>query len=97
VLGLQASERQHLSHMAHVGLVHIDGATQVPLVLGGFLGQDVSLERLAPLDGASWTDAKAFFRAAFRFHLGHLSALSSLTAAGDRNCPCACWPAAASS
>jgi hypothetical protein len=51
--------------------MHIDDATQVTLVLGGLLGQDVTLEGLTALDGATRTDAKTFLRAALGFHFGH--------------------------
>jgi hypothetical protein len=43
-------------------------------VFGGLFGQDVPLEGLAAFDGATWTDAKALFSAAFGFHFGHLDA-----------------------
>src|SRR6478735_12775882 len=58
-LGLQAGERQHLRHVTHVGLMDGSRAAQVALVLGGLLGQDVALERLAPLDGPAGTHAEA--------------------------------------
>jgi hypothetical protein len=43
-------------------------------VFGGLFGQDVPLEGLAAFDGATWTDAKALFSAAFGFHFGHVDA-----------------------
>jgi hypothetical protein len=46
-------------------------SAQVTLVLGGLLGQDVTLEGLAALDGPTGTNAKTLFRAAFGFHFGH--------------------------
>jgi hypothetical protein len=49
-----------------------NGAAKVTLVLGGFLGEDVALERLTPLDRAACADSEALGRAFFRFHLGHL-------------------------
>jgi len=68
---LKTSEGQHLLHVPHVGLVHVDGATQVALVLRGLLGQDVALERLAPLDGAAWSNAKPLGCAFLGLHFGH--------------------------
>jgi hypothetical protein len=45
----------------------------VALVLGGLLGQDVTLEGLTALDGATWTNAKTLLRAALGFHFGHVT------------------------
>ena len=71
---LQASKGQHLSDVTHVGFVHGRRATQVALVLRGLLGQDVALERLTALDGATRTNAKTLFRAALGLHFGHVIA-----------------------
>jgi hypothetical protein len=46
-------------------------ATQLTLVLGGFFGKDVALERLTALDAATGADNKAFLRTALGFHLWH--------------------------
>lgn len=46
-------------------------AAQLTLVLGGFLGKDVALERLTALDAATSANDKAFLRAALGFHLWH--------------------------
>jgi hypothetical protein len=46
-------------------------ATQLTLVLGGFFGKDVALERLTALDAATGTDDEAFLRTALGFHLWH--------------------------
>jgi hypothetical protein len=54
--------------------MHCDRTTQVALVFGGLLGQDVTLEGLSALDGSTWTNAKALFGAAFGFHFGHVDA-----------------------
>src|SRR6218665_164038 len=54
--------------------MHGGSATQVALVLRGLLGQDVALERLTALDGATRTNAKTLFRAALGLHLGHVNA-----------------------
>jgi hypothetical protein len=68
---LQASHGQHLRHVTHVGLMNGNRSTQVTLVLGGLLGQDVTLEGLTALDGPTGTNAKTLFRAALGFHFGH--------------------------
>jgi hypothetical protein len=69
--GLQAGEGQHLRHVTHIGLMDSDGPTQVALVLGGLLGQDVTLEGLAALDGSTGTNAETLLRSALGLHLGH--------------------------
>jgi hypothetical protein len=46
-------------------------STQLTLVLGGLLGENVALERLCAFDAATGADAEAFFRTAFGFHLRH--------------------------
>lgn len=46
-------------------------AAQLTFGFGGLLGQDVALERLAALDGSTWTYTKALLGAAFRFHFWH--------------------------
>jgi len=56
--------------VTHVGFVHVHSAAQVTLVLRGLLGQDVALERLTALDGATRTNAKTLFRALLVFILG---------------------------
>src|SRR5256885_4487850 len=54
--------------------MHRHCTTQVTLVLGGLLGQDVTLEGLTALDGATGTNAKTLLRAALGLHFGHLNA-----------------------
>lgn len=44
---------------------------QLTFVLGGFLGQDVTFERLTAFNSTAWTDAEALFGAAFRLHFWH--------------------------
>src|SRR6218665_3815658 len=51
--------------------MHGHGTPQMAFVSGGHLGQDVTLERLATLDGATGTHTKALFRAALGLHFGH--------------------------
>jgi hypothetical protein len=53
---------------------------QCAFVFGGFLGQDVALERLAPLNGTASADYQALGSAFFGLHLRHhaLSDVSSL-------------------
>src|SRR5881409_2845855 len=67
----EASEGQHRSDVAQVGLVHVGGTTQVALVLRGLLREDVALERLTALDGTTRTDAEPLGRALLGLHLGH--------------------------
>src|SRR6218665_3853656 len=50
--------------------MHGHGTPQMAFVSGGHLGQDVTLERLATLDGATGTNTKALFRAALGLHFG---------------------------
>src|SRR6218665_982117 len=52
--------------------MHGHGTPQMAFVSGGHLGQDVALERLAALDGATGTNTKALFRAALGLHFWHL-------------------------
>jgi hypothetical protein len=51
-----------------------DRATQVALVFGGLLGQNVTFEGLSTFDSATRTNAKALLCAAFGFHFGHWNA-----------------------
>src|ERR687897_268525 len=72
--GLNAAAGQHGGHRNHVGLVNCRCTPEVTLVLGGLLGQDVTLEGLTALDGATGTNAETLFRAALGLHLGHVNA-----------------------
>jgi hypothetical protein len=72
--GLKTSEGHHLFDVPHVGLVHVDSAAQLAFVLRGLLGQDVAFERLAPFNGAAWSNAKPLGRAFLGLHFGHLIA-----------------------
>ena len=47
------------------------GTAQVAFVLGGLLGQDVTLEGLTALDGPTGTNAKTLLRAALGLHFWH--------------------------
>jgi hypothetical protein len=51
-------------------------AAQLAFVLGGFLGQDVALERLTAFDAATSANDEAFLRAALGLHLWHDYSLS---------------------
>jgi hypothetical protein len=53
--------------------MHSNRTTQMALILGGLLRQDVTLEGLTALDGATWTNAETFFRAALGLHFGHVN------------------------
>ena len=50
--------------------MHCNGTAQMAFVFGGLLGQDVTFEGLAALDGATWTNAETLFSAALVFILG---------------------------
>jgi hypothetical protein len=43
-------------------------------VFGGLLGQDVTFEGLAALDGTTRTNAETLFSAALGLHFGHVNA-----------------------
>src|SRR5690606_2920225 len=66
----------HGADTHRIRLVHLHGAPQLALVLGGLLGEDVALERLAALDRAARTNAEPLGRALLRLHLGHGSTLN---------------------
>src|SRR3954454_16781815 len=72
--GLDAAAGQHGGHGNHVGLMNCCRTPQVTLVLGGLLGQDVTLEGLPALNGATGTNAETLFRAALGLHFGHVNA-----------------------
>jgi hypothetical protein len=74
VVKLNATAWQHLRHVTHVGLMHSHCTTEVTFVLGGLLRQDVTLEGLTALDGATWTNAESLLRAALGLHFGHVNA-----------------------
>jgi len=50
--------------------MHIDGAAQVAFVLGGLLGQDVTLKGLTAFDGSTGTNTEALFALLLVFILG---------------------------
>src|SRR5690606_2495202 len=64
--------RQHGPNRRDVGRVDIGGTTQLTLVLGRLLGEDVALERLSSLDGATRADLEALRGASLGLHLGHI-------------------------
>jgi len=74
VSDLKASRWQHLCHVTHIGLMHACGATQMTLVLGSLLGQNVTFEGLTAFNGTTWTNAKTLFSAALGLHFGHIHA-----------------------
>src|SRR6185312_1559579 len=91
---LNASAWQHLCHVTHVGLMHCCCTPQMAFVLGGLLGQDMTLEGLAALDGATGTNTETLFRAALGLHFGHVNAPSSLCSRGVCEPTQTCWPRA---
>ena len=60
-----------MSYLIAVHSIHIDGIKIILLALGGFLGEDVTLERLATLDATAGADLEALFGAALGLHFGH--------------------------
>jgi hypothetical protein len=48
------------------------GTAQLALVLSGFLGKDVALERLAALNGTATTNLETLGSAPFGFHFWHV-------------------------
>src|SRR5699024_2172281 len=72
---LLSGVRQHGLDQWNIGLVDRRGATQLTLVLGGLFGEDVTLERLTPLDGAIATNPEALGRTPVGFHFGHKTTL----------------------
>src|ERR1039458_9784794 len=51
--------------------MNIGNATQLALILGGLLGQDVTLESVTTFNGTTWTHAKALFGTALGIHFRH--------------------------
>src|SRR5882672_1860095 len=78
--------RHHAPHRLHVGRMQLDRPAQMALGLGGLLGKDVALERLATFDRTAVADDEALGCALFRLHLGH-GALLSFLYAGRRPLP----------
>jgi hypothetical protein len=74
VVKLNATAWQHLCHVTHIGLMDSCGATQLAFVLGGLLGQDVTLEGLTAFDGTTWTNSETLFSATLGLHFGHVYA-----------------------
>ena len=60
-------------HADQIGCMNLSRATQLTLVLGGFLGEDVALERHGALDGAATARLEPLGGAALGFHLWHVS------------------------
>ncbi|CQR42049.1 protein of unknown function [Thiomonas sp. Sup16B3] len=66
-----SGERHHGGDLLQIAVMHRRGSTQVTLVLGGFFGQDMALERLTTFDSAARTHAESLCGTLFGFHLGH--------------------------
>jgi hypothetical protein len=63
--------RKHARDRFHISLEHASRAPQMPLVFGGFLGQDVALKGLTALNGAARTHEETLGRALLRLHFWH--------------------------
>src|SRR5690606_36235784 len=68
---LESGKRQHRAYGLDVRRMNLGGGTQLTLVLGRLLGEDVALERLGTLDGATRANGEALGSTPLRFHLGH--------------------------
>ncbi len=60
-------------HADQIGCMNLSRATQLTLVLGGFLGENVALERHGALDRAATARLEPLGGAALGFHLWHIS------------------------
>ena len=68
-------------HADQVRCMNLSRATQLTLVLGGFLGENVAFERHGALDRAATTRLKPLGGAALGFHLWHISTFFNYVAA----------------
>src|SRR5690606_5169421 len=68
---LRSGERQHRLHRGDIRFMDSSRTAQLTFVLRGFLGQDMTLESLAALDGTTAAHLKALGGAFFALHLGH--------------------------
>jgi hypothetical protein len=69
--GLLSSVRKHGADQLGIGVMDFRHAAQLALALRGFLGKDVALERLGPLDPTARADLEPLGGPALGFHLGH--------------------------
>src|SRR5690606_16574218 len=69
--GLLSSVRKHGANQLFIGSMNFGHAAQLTLRLGRFLGQDVALERLGPLDPTTRAHLESLLGAALGLHLGH--------------------------
>ena len=60
-------------HADQISCMNLSRATQLTLVLGGFFGEDVALERHGALDRAASTRLEPLGGTALGFHLWHVS------------------------
>ena len=60
-------------HADQVGCMNLSRATQLTLAFGGFLGEDVALERHGALDRAASARLEPLGGAALGFHRWHIS------------------------
>ena len=58
-------------HADQIGCMNLSRTTQLTLVLGGFLGEDMALEGHGALDRATATRLEALGGSALGFHLWH--------------------------
>ena len=59
-------------HADQISGMNFSRTTQLPLILGGFLGENVALKRHGALDRATTARLEPFGRTALGFHLWHV-------------------------
>ena len=77
-------------HADQISCMNFSRATQLPLIFGGFLGEDVTLKRHGALDRAATARLEPLGRAALGFHLWHIYTFilfDYVAAAGDGTFP----------
>jgi hypothetical protein len=78
------SVRQQLFETSYIRVMHSGRSAQLAFTLGAFLGQDVTLVRLAPFDAAGCCHPEAFCRSTVGFQLGHFrSPMITTNSAGN--------------
>ena len=74
-------------HADQIGCMNLSRTTQLTLVLGGFLGEDMALERHRAFDRATATRLEALGSSALGFHLWHVLPFDCIAAAGGGTVP----------
>ena len=74
-------------HADQIGCMNLGRTTQLTLVLGGFLGEDVALKRHGAFDGATTAWLEPLSGATLGFHLWHVLPFDYFAAAGGGTFP----------